>query len=108
MALHLFKCIEGIEIIGSIDIAYIGSYQIKNPFIVEKELIIPFTGLRQDPNPAIPNNYKYKLTPCNHMEIDPIKYSINLEKFKILYVLNQDFLPPELIGAYLERLKTFE
>lgn len=108
MALHLFKCIEGIEIIGSIDIAYIGSYQIKNPFIVEKELTRHFTDSRHGFNPPVPNNYKYKLTPCNHMVINPINYTVNLEKFKILYVLNQDFLPPELIGAYLERVKTFK
>lgn len=90
MALHLFKCIEGIELIGTVHVDYIDSYQIKNPCIVAKE------------------SNKYKLTPCNHVELNPIDYTINLQKFKILYVLNQDFLPPEMIKEYLNSVREYK
>jgi hypothetical protein len=100
--------IKGVEIIGTAGIEYIDSHQIQNPFVVQSckmaRIRIDAEGMPE----VIPSNHKYILKPCNHRVIDPVNYTINLKKVNILYVVNQDFLPPELIGAYLEEIKSLK
>jgi hypothetical protein len=85
MSLHMFFCMNQQFIIGEIQANYVGSYQIYQPALVLKN-----------------GNGSVKIEACNLENFSDDKYSINIEKFKILYTLNQDFIPPEVLKLYYE------
>ena len=87
MTIHLFKTINGISVVGKIKADYVDSYQILDPILLEEE-----DGI-------------LKAVPCNIVHFSNDKYSINLDKFKVLYVLNQDFIAPEVIKLYQDFFK---
>ncbi len=85
MSLHMFFCMNQQFIIGEIQANYVGSYQIYQPALVLKN-----------------GNGSVKIEACNLENFSDDKYSINIEKFKILYTLNQDFIPPGVLRLYYE------
>lgn len=94
--MHLFRImcsndLGGTYIIGLIDKFYIDSYQIAYPMIFDRHS----------------DGLIYNVNACNFSDINNLtdRYTINVERIKILYDIGFDFIPHDIKQFYINYLR---